>query len=44
VPVAAGTFYAFFGWVLSPTIACAAMSFNLVSVIANTLRPRRLRL
>jgi Cu+-exporting ATPase len=44
VPVAAGTFYRLFGWVLSRTIASAAMSFNSVSQVANALRLRRLRL
>jgi Cu+-exporting ATPase len=44
VPVAAGVFYPFFGWLLSPMLASAAMSFSSVSVIANALRLRRLRL
>ena len=44
VPVAAGVLYPFFGWLLSPMLASAAMSFSSVSVIANALRLRRVRL
>jgi Cu+-exporting ATPase len=44
VPVAAGVLYPFFGILLSPMVAAAAMSFSSVSVIGNALRLRRVKL
>ncbi len=44
IPIAAGILYPFFGILLSPMIAAAAMSFSSVSVIGNALRLRKVKL
>jgi Cu+-exporting ATPase len=44
VPIAAGVLYPFFGILLSPILAAAAMSFSSVSVITNALRLRKAKL
>jgi P-type Cu+ transporter len=44
VPIAAGVLYPFFGLLLSPILASAAMTFSSVSVIMNALRLRKVQL
>jgi Cu+-exporting ATPase len=44
VPIAAGVLYPFFGLLLSPMFAGAAMAMSSVSVVSNALRLRRVRL
>jgi Cu+-exporting ATPase len=44
VPIAAGVLYPFFGFLLSPILASAAMTFSSVSVITNALRLRTIKL
>ena len=44
VPIAAGVLYPFFGLLLSPILAAAAMSLSSVSVITNSLRLRKVKL
>ena len=44
IPIAAGVLYPFFGILLSPIIASAAMALSSVSVIGNALRLKRTRI
>jgi len=43
IPIAAGVLYPFFGMLLNPMVASAAMALSSVSVVSNSLRLRRFR-
>jgi Cu+-exporting ATPase len=43
IPIAAGVLYPFFGMLLDPMVASAAMALSSVSVVSNSLRLRRFR-
>ncbi len=44
LPIAAGAFYPFFGWLLSPIIAASAMTLSSLSVILNTLTMKKVKI
>lgn len=44
IPIAAGVLYPFFGFLLSPVIAAAAMALSSITVLSNALRLKRIKL